>query len=386
MPPISLRHIHIPEPIPYILANAIQTHLISLHHKYRAATKSILSIPPSIPPRPPPPTLLTFSASEPTYTVGRRYLSRNPVPQSQIDYLTCTSSTPSTSLSSPHSTLPPKPLAHFYSTTRGGDLTYHAPGQLTAYPILNLRTHSLTARCYIALLERTVIRTAASFGVHNTTTTEDPGVWIRDSHDAVDSKATRKLAALGIRVGQGGLTSHGLGFNIHDFPLPQSFLTRSATYSAQLPPPQPPSPQPAAQAPPEAPLDLHSSLTAQAQGYLSWGFQRITACGLPGKTSTWLVAEAGRENSHSRTNLASPDLGLNIHDVAPVLAESLRQELNAWRVGQGRKGPETGQGGRKDDEDAMMISGIQRASGREIERLVARGEGILTREGVEAVL
>ena len=75
-----------------------------------------------------------------------------------------------------------------------------------------------------------------------------------------------------------------------------------------------------------------------------------------------------------------------MHDVAPVLAEWLRQELNAWRVGQGRAGAETGKGGRKDDEDAMMISGIQRASGREIERLVASGEEILTREGVEAVL
>ena len=185
--------------------------------------------------------------------------------------------------------------------------------------------------------------------------------------------ATRKLAALGIRVGQGGLTSHGIGLNVYDAPLPQDFLERYKSYEAQR-------------------VDTESQTAAQslpdsqhergAQGYLSWGFQRITACGLPGKTSTWLIAEAERERelSRSRSDPASAPLNLSVHDVAPILAASLLHELNAWQASQIKGSADV------IDEKAVMVTGIQRADEREIGTLIARGGEILARDGVDAVL
>ena len=370
MPPLHLLHVHIPKPIPYQLASHIQSHLLNLHILHRQTLKSIPSISPSKPPPPPPPTVLTFVCAEPTYTVGRRYLTRNPLPKSQIDYL---SGDPSPILP----TSPGEKLAAFYTATRGGDLTYHGPGQLTAYPILNLRTHHLTARQYVSLLERTVIRTATHCGVPDTTTTCNPGVWILDPSpsssssssspsptrqpeqtvDDLDLKsrtaqAQRKLCALGIQVGSGGLTSHGLGLNVHDPPLEPSFLKQAQVYEAAL--------AAAADAQSSEPsLPRPSTGTVTGTGYLSWGFQRIVACGLEGKSTTWLTAEGA-------------PLDLRESDVATLLAESLMAQVNAHARSRSTQ-----------QQQPPLLQSVRRMPEHEVTALLDRGRGVLARDAHE---
>jgi lipoate-protein ligase B len=85
---------------------------------------------------------------------------------------------------------------------RGGDLTYHGPGQLVAYPILKLRD-SKAVRPYVEALVEACVRTAASYGLDARGDAVRPGVWVgRD-----------KLAAVGVRVA-GKVTFHGLAFNV----------------------------------------------------------------------------------------------------------------------------------------------------------------------------
>lgn len=85
---------------------------------------------------------------------------------------------------------------------RGGDVTYHGPGQLVAYPIIRL--HAVRAvRAYVGALEEACVRTAADFGVRARPEQRRTGVWV----------GGQKLAAVGIRVNR-GVTSHGLAFNV----------------------------------------------------------------------------------------------------------------------------------------------------------------------------
>lgn len=87
-------------------------------------------------------------------------------------------------------------------TDRGGDVTYHGPGQLVAYPILRLAS-SKAVRPYVTALEEAVVRTVASFGVDAAPDPRRPGVWVGDD----------KLAAIGVRV-EHGVTRHGLALNV----------------------------------------------------------------------------------------------------------------------------------------------------------------------------
>lgn len=86
---------------------------------------------------------------------------------------------------------------------RGGDVTFHGPGQLVAYPIVELRD-PLDLRRFVRALEAAVIATAAAFGVEAGRVEDLPGVW---------AAGTRKLAAVGVRVRR-GVTTHGLALNI----------------------------------------------------------------------------------------------------------------------------------------------------------------------------
>lgn len=76
-------------------------------------------------------------------------------------------------------------------TQRGGDMTFHGPGQLVGYPILDLRRFGLRVRAYIGMLEDMLIRTCAQFGVPSIRT-DDTGVWAADGRN--------KLAAIGARM------------------------------------------------------------------------------------------------------------------------------------------------------------------------------------------
>lgn len=88
-------------------------------------------------------------------------------------------------------------------TDRGGDVTWHGPGQLVGYPILSLRHHRLGVRAYVERLERVIIGVAAHFGVVASTRPGLVGVWCGE----------RKLASIGVRV-QSGVTRHGFALNV----------------------------------------------------------------------------------------------------------------------------------------------------------------------------
>lgn len=87
---------------------------------------------------------------------------------------------------------------------RGGDVTYHGPGQLVGYPILALRPDRRDAHRYLRDLEEGLIGTAAAFGVAATRVAGLTGVWVGDA----------KLAAMGVRIGTGWVTSHGFALNV----------------------------------------------------------------------------------------------------------------------------------------------------------------------------
>jgi len=99
--------------------------------------------------------------------------------------------------------------ATIYHTNRGGDITYHGPGQIVGYPIINLDDFGLGVRKYIELIEEVIIRTLSSFGITASRMEKATGVWI----DA-NTKKARKIAAIGVRVSR-GITMHGFAFNIN---------------------------------------------------------------------------------------------------------------------------------------------------------------------------
>jgi lipoyl(octanoyl) transferase len=90
-------------------------------------------------------------------------------------------------------------------TDRGGDITYHGPGQLVAYPILDLNALNLGLHAYMRLLEQAVIDTCAAFGVPTHRDPTATGVWT-DKGDA-------KIAAMGVRVRR-WISLHGLALNV----------------------------------------------------------------------------------------------------------------------------------------------------------------------------
>ncbi len=86
---------------------------------------------------------------------------------------------------------------------RGGDLTWHGPGQLVGYPILDLRARGLRAADYVRALEVTLIDTLATLGVEASTVVGRPGVWV----------AGAKVAAIGVAI-RGGISTHGFALNV----------------------------------------------------------------------------------------------------------------------------------------------------------------------------
>lgn len=88
-------------------------------------------------------------------------------------------------------------------TDRGGQVTYHGPGQLVAYPLLDLRRHGLTVRSLVTLLEQSVIDLVTPSGIEAAARRDAPGVYVQG----------RKLASLGLRVRRGA-SYHGLALNV----------------------------------------------------------------------------------------------------------------------------------------------------------------------------
>jgi lipoyl(octanoyl) transferase len=91
-----------------------------------------------------------------------------------------------------------------FETGRGGDVTYHGPGQLVGYPILDLKPDRTDLHRYVRDIETALIRALADFGVAAGRVAGLTGVWVGD----------RKIAAIGVRVSSGWITSHGFALNV----------------------------------------------------------------------------------------------------------------------------------------------------------------------------
>ena len=100
--------------------------------------------------------------------------------------------------------------ARFYRINRGGDITYHGPGQIVGYPILDLDHFFTDIHRYLRLLEEAVIRTLADYGVVAGRIEGLTGVWL----DYVEQKNPRKICAMGVKASR-WVTMHGFALNIN---------------------------------------------------------------------------------------------------------------------------------------------------------------------------
>lgn len=99
--------------------------------------------------------------------------------------------------------------ATLYHVDRGGDITFHGPGQQVCYPILNMEEFALDVRSYIGLLEEAVIAVCASYGVVAGRVEKATGVWLDG-----DKPTARKICAIGVRCSR-YVTMHGLALNVN---------------------------------------------------------------------------------------------------------------------------------------------------------------------------
>lgn len=94
--------------------------------------------------------------------------------------------------------------AAYYHTDRGGDITYHGPGQVVAYPIIDLKGWNQDLHVYCRSLEEVVIRSLGDFGIVGSRIKGATGVWV----------GNEKIAAIGVRVSR-WVTSHGFALNVN---------------------------------------------------------------------------------------------------------------------------------------------------------------------------
>lgn len=99
--------------------------------------------------------------------------------------------------------------ATFYKTNRGGDITYHGPGQIVGYPILDLDNFFTDIHKYLRYLEEAVILTLADYGIESTRSNGETGVWLDEG-----GEKARKICALGVRSSR-WVTMHGFAFNVN---------------------------------------------------------------------------------------------------------------------------------------------------------------------------
>ncbi|NWJ52330.1 MAG: lipoyl(octanoyl) transferase LipB [Bacteroidetes bacterium] len=135
------------------------------------------------------PNFLLFCEHPHVYTLGKSGEEGNLL----VDYL---------QLQAKHAT--------FFRTNRGGDITYHGPGQIVGYPILNLSYFVKGAREYIEKLEEAIIQVVADYGIQSERLEGATGVWL----DTKRPGKTRKICAIGVRTSH-WVSMHGFAFNVN---------------------------------------------------------------------------------------------------------------------------------------------------------------------------
>jgi len=121
----------------------------------------------------------------------------------------------------------------YFETTRGGDITYHGPGQIVGYPILNLGAIRRDVVWYVRMLEEAMIRATAEFAVAAQREAEKTGIWV------AREGRSEKLAAIGVHISR-WVTSHGFAYNVatdlryFDLMVPCGIAGRKATSLEKL--------------------------------------------------------------------------------------------------------------------------------------------------------
>ncbi len=100
--------------------------------------------------------------------------------------------------------------ATFYKINRGGDITYHGPGQLVGYPIIDLENYKIGVREYIEKMEDAIIETIAEYGLTGGRKKDATGIWLDFEHKV----RARKICAIGVRVSR-FVTMHGFALNVN---------------------------------------------------------------------------------------------------------------------------------------------------------------------------
>jgi lipoyl(octanoyl) transferase len=134
----------------------------------------------------------------------------------------------------------------FYESSRGGDVTYHGPGQLVGYPILQLGAIRKDVVWYVRMLEEVMIRTSAEFGISAHREEGKTGIWVADeekdftqSSGREEGIAPEKLGAIGVHISR-WVTSHGFAYNVatdlrnFDLIVPCGIVGRRATSLEKL--------------------------------------------------------------------------------------------------------------------------------------------------------
>jgi lipoyl(octanoyl) transferase len=121
----------------------------------------------------------------------------------------------------------------FHATDRGGDITYHGPGQIVGYPIFNLGVIRRDVVWYVRMLEEAMMRATAEFGIAAERVTGKTGIWVKNK------KKEEKLAAIGVHISR-WVTSHGFAYNVStdlryfDLIVPCGIADRKATSLEKL--------------------------------------------------------------------------------------------------------------------------------------------------------
>lgn len=102
-----------------------------------------------------------------------------------------------------------KKSVQFVKTNRGGDITYHGPGQIIGYPIIDLDNFDLEILSYIRLIEEVIIRVLSLYGIEGKRSKGETGVWLN-----IGKNTPRKICAIGVKTSR-WVTMHGFALNVH---------------------------------------------------------------------------------------------------------------------------------------------------------------------------